>query len=52
MPGTSRSLLDSLDPHDLGDNDGFGDGDGFGRKTNFNIVLCLCIITPSFFFRY
>lgn len=33
MPGTSRSLLDSLDPHDMGDNDGFGDdGDGFGRK--------------------
>lgn len=34
MPGTSRrSLLDSLDPHEMGENDGFGDdGDGFGRK--------------------
>lgn len=36
MPGTSRSLLDSLEPHDIGDNDGFGDGDGFGRKNNFS----------------
>lgn len=26
MPSTSRSILDSLDHHDLPDNDGFGDG--------------------------
>lgn len=30
LPSTSRSILDSLDHHDLPDNDGFGDG--FDRK--------------------
>lgn len=30
LPGTSRSILESLDHGDLTDNDGFGDG--FGRK--------------------
>lgn len=38
MPGTSRGLLDSLDPHEMGDNDGFGDdGDGFGREFCLNL---------------
>lgn len=32
LPGTSRSILDSLEHHDLPDNDGFGDG--FDRKNN------------------